>query len=107
MFLMLAAMLADPSAHSGVKYSLGNVNESSIPYVVAYTECFERAWMANINADKQPRDEALGACMTMRPTLIEKYGSSRTGDRLQAKRNLERSFDGIEKAYQKASDKKG
>jgi len=107
MLVLLAAMLADPQAHSGVNYSLGNVNESSIPYVVAYTECFESAWMASINADKQARDEALRACTAMRPDLIEKYGTSRMGDRLQAKRNLERSFDGIEKAYQKASDKKG
>jgi len=107
MLLLLAAMLADPQAHSGIKYSLGNVNESSIPYVITYTECFEGAWMANINANKQARDEALRTCITLRPELIDKYGSSRTGDRLQAKRNLERSFDGIEKAYQKASDKKG
>jgi hypothetical protein len=105
MFLMLAIMLGEPQANSGVQFSMDRVNESSIPYVTVYARCFEGAWMASINADKQARDEALGKCTQLRPELIDKYGSTKTGDRLQAKRNLERSLDGVERAYRKASEK--
>jgi hypothetical protein len=107
MFLLLAAMLGEVQANSGVKFSMDRVNLSSVPYATVYARCFEEAWMATVGSGKPARDAALEKCTEIRPELIEKYGQSRPDDRLQAKRNLERSLDGIERAYQKASDKKG
>jgi hypothetical protein len=101
--LVVAAMLGfDPN--SGVNLKLDRVNESSIAYVTVYAKCFENAWVSNLGS-RPARDEAMRQCMTMRPALIDKYGASRTGDRLQAKRNLERSLDAIEHAYAEASAK--
>jgi hypothetical protein len=103
--LALAAMAAAQPG-SGVSFKLTSGDLTQLPYVEAYTNCFEHAAVETKTAPLEERQNRYEKCHTARTELLAKYNAEQPSHDLQAKRGFERSLNVIEKAYADALAKR-
>jgi hypothetical protein len=99
MILLYAALaLAAREPNSGVSFKIEKVDSSTAAYVATYAQCFENAAVAAKGATPEIKQHRYEQCRSTRSGLMTRFASEAPG-RLQAKRNLERSMNVIEKAF--------
>ncbi len=100
MILELAfAVAAAASPNSGVSFKLESAHVTQIPYIQAYTDCFERAAVETKGASLEEQRRRYEVCRAAHADLVAKYNAETPSPGLQAKRGFERNLNVIEQAY--------
>jgi hypothetical protein len=97
---LVALAVAEPT--SGVSFKLTSGDLTQLPYVEAYTKCFDSAAIETKTASLEERKARYERCRAARASLIAQYNAERPSHGLQAKRGFEQSLNVIEKAYAEA-----
>jgi hypothetical protein len=95
--LLLTMAAAEPT--SGVSFKLTSGDLTQLPYVEAYTKCFDRAAIETKAATFDEQQKRYDQCRAARAGLLAEYNAEQPPHGLQAKRGFERSLNVIEKAY--------
>jgi hypothetical protein len=102
--ILVALAAAEPN--SGVTFKLTSGDLRSMPYIMAYTDCFERAAVDTRTSPVEEAARRFEHCRSARAELVAKHDAQKPSLGRRAERGLEKSFNIIEKAYANALTKR-
>jgi hypothetical protein len=102
-FAFAVAAAAGPD--SGVSFKLESAHVTQIPYIQAYTGCFEHAVVETKNASSEEQRRRYELCRAAHADFVAKYNAETPSPGLQEKRGFERNLNVIESAYADAMAK--